>query len=127
MRAKLISAGVVLVLSVALCVVSLHVVKEGTELLRSLAQQSVAAMERDDKEGAMRHLDAFQMELDMRRPLLEVLTLHEAINQLGGYSAQARVRLMYGQKEEFASQMALMMEALTILYEQQRPSFSNLL
>ena len=127
MRAKLIAATIVLLLMLSVCVFANLTIKTDTERMHSMSNQAIVAFKRGDAERALQLLSALQATLDERRPLLEVLTTHEAINEVSLYLAEARAWLLSNEpREQFVGSMAMVNESLTVLYELQRLSWSNL-
>ncbi len=126
MKAKMIAAGAVLSAMLALCLYAMWTVQTDAESLRNLEFRAQAAAENGDFAGAEALLNNLQMKVDERRGVLEVLALHEDLNQVSSAAAVAQVQLKYGQNEEFQATMALMLEALMLLDERQRLTWSNL-
>lgn len=126
MKAKMITAGVVLTLMLALCWYAKWAVQSDAETLRALAVKAGAAAENGDFKGAEALLNELETTVDEQRNLLEVLSLHEDLNAASSAAAEARVRLRYGQQEEFQVAIAKLLDALTLLDERQTLTWSNL-
>ncbi len=126
MKAKMITAGIVLALMVALCLYAMGSVQADAEALRNLALRASAAAENGDVTQAQALLGALEASADARRAHLEILALHEDLNNVSEAASEARVRLQHGQIEEFQVAMVQILDALTLLDERQRLTWSNL-
>lgn len=126
MRAKLIAAALVLLVVLAVSIYAQHAIGRDTEDMRALSDQAMAAAKNGDAERAKQLLDQLQQRLDEDRPRLEVLTLHENINQASSRMVEARYQLMAGNLDDFQGTLAQLNEELTIVFEQQRLSWGNL-
>lgn len=126
MTAKLIAAGVALCLIMWLCTYAHGSTAADTETLRALANQAQGAIDQDDLPRARERLNELGLVLDSHRTRLEVLTSHSAINEIGSHLAQAYAFLLHDEKIQASSEIAALKESLTILYELQRLSWSNL-
>ena len=126
MRAKLIAAVLVLVLILALCAFSYCVVKSETDSMRELSKKAVSALDAGEDELVETEMTRLQARLVSGRATLEILTLHNAINRVGERIIQAKAHIELNQQDEFRCDIALLDEDLTVLFEQQKLTWSNL-
>ncbi len=127
MRQKMIAAGCVLLAVLLLCWYSHALVRDETQAMRQLSVQVRVAFFQGDKARALAAMDQLQQRLDMRRPILEVLTLHETINLVSADVVEARAYLETNEYAQFLNAIMQVNETLTVMYEQQKLSWSNLL
>lgn len=126
MKLKLIAAVAVLAVCIALGLFALNTVDNDTQILGNLAQRALAAAETGDRADAMLLMDEFLEQLDVMRLRLELITLHEVVNDISKAARGAKVRLEQDQLDEFAYEMVQLQDDLAVLYEQQRLSAGNL-
>lgn len=126
MRAKMIAAGAVLLLIALMCWYSNTVVRCEAEAMRALSNRVEVSFGLGDRAEALAAMDLLQQRLDESRQLLEVLTLHEIINLASSHMVEARAYLETDEYAQFLNAIRQLNEDLTILYEQQKLSWSNL-
>ena len=126
MWGKLIAATAVLIIVLVVCAGAARIVLNATETIRFLSIRAAAAAENGETAEAESLLGELLMTLDERRPVLEVLVMHDDINEIQSLAIEARIQLRHGEDADFAASMALIAEALTVLDERQTLTIGNL-
>lgn len=126
MRVKLISTIVVLALSVALCLMSMHLVFSMLDEMEDYAAVILEKTDRDDREGARETLAQMAQKWQDAMPLLEALTPHEDLHDVTLQYVEATTNLESGDMDDFARSVSLLKESLGHLRDHESLSWSNL-
>ena len=117
----------VLIISCGICIYSLFSIKSIVCEMDKQRLKVMEFLERDDTEGAFQKLSEMALFWKKREQLLESIAFHEALHDITVYLVEADANLQIGDTDDFYRSMALLGEALSHLYEEERFKLSNVL
>lgn len=126
MRMKLILTLAVLVVSVALCAVSMYLIFGVLDDMDDMTSVVLERSDAGDREGARETLAQMALIWQDAQPLLEALTPHEDLHEVQMQYVEAATNLESGDMDDFARSVALLKESLSHLRDHESLSWSNL-
>ena len=126
MRIKYIATIAVLIVSVAICFATTHVIQTAVSHTESFANESLSRFAKGNSKGALESLARLSERWNRRLPLLQMITSHDDLHDISLQTREAATNLKSGDTEEFKRSMSLLQEALDHLREQESVSLSNL-
>jgi len=127
MRAKLIGVIVVLVVAVGFCITSFLVVGHAVEQVEALAMQAEDLADQGETEAAIEKMAQLATEWKRHQRFLEMLTSHDDMHSVIDRYTEATISLRRGQLDDFYKAMALLMEMLDHIRQQERVWWGNIL
>ena len=126
MRRTLILALTALVLSAAICWAGAGAVSRAVSAAEAYRQEAEDAVRRGDAQGAAARLRSLSGEWRRRGRILELVTAHDALSDVGAAIADARVCLENGDAAEFYRASAALRAALERMRETEAVRVMNL-
>lgn len=127
MRFKLIATGVVMLLVISLCTVSLIFINRTTKEMDDIRIAGLEFADQNDILGAKEQLVKLSAHWSRVEGALEVLTSHDDLHNVTMQLVEASVALECGHMDDFHKAMALLGEAIEHIYHQEQISISNIL
>ena len=127
MKGTLISVGVTLFLSIAICFVSLFTVERAVYDMEDVCMQVIDVVEKGDISAGKEQMVVLAMTWERYQRWLTMLVPHQDIHNVSERYVEASVNLQREHFDDFHKSMALLEEALKHLRDQEPPSISNIL
>lgn len=125
MKQKLIGSVVVLVISAAIIVTSLLVVRDAVYKMEDYSMQALEMVDRGDLSGAEEQMTQMADTWDRKMPVLEMLVPHESLHRVIEHYVEASANLRCEHLDDYYMNMALLAEALKHIRSEEMPSWSN--
>ena len=127
MRAKLIGIIVVLVVAVGFSVTSFLVVSHAVGQVEDLAMQAEDMADQGQIEAAIEKMTQLATEWQRHQVFLEMLISHDDMHAVAERYTEAEVSLRRDHMDDYYKSMALLMEMLDHIRQQERVWWGNVL
>ena len=127
MKRNWIPLIVVCLVCLGICIASLACIRSIVDEMDKKRMGVMELLEANDAEGAFQALSEMALFWKKYESRLESIAFHEALHDITVYLVEADANLQIGDKDDFYRSMALMGEALSHLYEEERLRLSNIL
>lgn len=126
MRATFISMCAVLVVSLALCGVSMYLHFTAIDKMDGLCEGALECVRADDVEGAKRQVKSLRESFDDTSTMLELLSDHDELHEILSCIVDARVALECEDVDDAYQALSRMQGVLEHLRDHESMSFANL-
>jgi len=127
MRAKLISVIAVAVVALAFSLTCMFVVTHAVGQMEKLSMEAQDLADRGQTQDAIAKMTALASEWERHQPFLEMLISHDEMHTVVERYTEAEINLQRDHLDDYYKSMALLMEMLGHIREQEKVRWGNVL